>query len=134
MTKNNKPPYAARRIGPLPVDKINALLGLELEPGDAWLSRAAHRHIAVDHADCYDICMLHMERVLTNPTFAGQAPHRADNIELIGRIPNGNGQSVLIAIGLVQNKFGTYNVRSSYVIDERDLDSRRSTGRAKLVR
>jgi hypothetical protein len=134
LNKKKTVVYRAKRLGPLPVEKINALLMLELEPGEAWLSQAAHRHIATDHADCYEICMEHIVRVVTAPTFVGQAPHHGGNIELIGRIPMGDGKSVLVAVGLTPNNFGNYNVRSSYVIDEKDLDNRKRSGRAKIVR
>ena len=131
---NNKPrEYRAWRICAVPVEKINAVLGSELEPGDAWLSAKAHRHIAEDHSDDYEICIAHLRIAILEPTYVGQAPHHAENIEIIKRVRLTETKFVLVALALTPNAYGNYNVRSSYLIDQTDLDSRRNSRRVKPI-
>ena len=47
--------YPAIDLGPLPVDAINAILGTDMEPGNAWLSEMAHEHMALNHPNDYPI-------------------------------------------------------------------------------
>ena len=124
------PSFEAIDLGPLPVQAINAVLGTELEPGHARLSRAAHRHMATDHSDDYPICREALRGALENPTFIGQDPSHAGNFVLVKRVGLVDGRVVLVAVGL-EPAGGTYAVRTSYLISQRTVDARRSCGRLK---
>lgn len=124
--------YRAVRICALPVCIINNALGTELEPGEAWLSREAHRHIAEDHREDYPVCFPILEEVISRPTWIGQAHYSGVNCELVAR-KMGNIGIVLAAICLEPNKFGNYNVCSVYRIEQKDVDARRASGRLILI-
>jgi len=78
--------YQAQRLGQLPHEIINCTLGLELEPGEVYLSGKAHRHIANDHVADYRLVMDAIELAISEPTYVGQAPHHPRNIEVIKRV------------------------------------------------
>ena len=123
-----KPKLKAFRVGPLPAAAINAALGTELDPGDVWVSKAAHQHIAVDHADDYAAVKANIIDIITAPTWVGQDPKHAENFYLVRRVPQQGKEAVLIAIGLEPNEYGTYNVRTAYAISEDDILARRLRG------
>ena len=123
--------YPAIDLGPLPTAAVNAVLDTELEPGNARLSPAAHRHMAEDHPDDYPVCIANLRRAIADPTFIGQAPHHPENFELIRRINRPDGKGVLVAVGLEPDKTGTYRVRSCYLVRREVIDTRRREGRLR---
>lgn len=126
--------YKAFRVGPLAAAQINKALGLELELGDVWVSRACHRHIAEDHPDDYAHIKANITDIIREPMWVGQDPKHANNIYLIRRLPvEDNLPVALVAIGLEMTEFGTYNVRSAYRIKQRDVDSRIIRGSLKRI-
>jgi hypothetical protein len=127
------PAFAARNFGPLPVDLINAILGTELEPGNARLSAKAHEHMATDHPADYPIWIEVLAQAIAAPTFIGQAPGHSRNFEMIRRIGLPDGRAVLVAIGLEPDARGDYRVRSCYLIEPAKVESRRQQGRLKAV-
>ncbi len=121
--------YPALHLGWLPVDLINRTLGTELDPGRVRLSGRAHRHIAEDHPNDYAVCMKALPSAVTAPTYIGQAPHHAGNIELVRRVRGVEGWMVLVALGLEPDGRGDYRVRSAYLIREATVEGRRLRGR-----
>ena len=117
--------YPALDLGPLPVDLINRTLGTELEPGRVRLSARAHRHIAEDHPDDYQICIGALPGAIAAPTYIGQAPHQSRNIELVKRVRGVEGWMVLVALGLGRDRRGDYRVRTSYLVRESTVEGRR---------
>lgn len=120
--------YRAMRICAMPIDLINSVLGTELESGDAWLSAAAHRHIAEDHPQDYEVCLPLLGDVISGPTWIGQAHYHGGNFEVIARKTSSIG-IILVALSLMPNDYGNYNVRSAYRIEQKDVDAKRSAGR-----
>ena len=122
--------YCPIELGPLPVDSINETLGTELEEGNVRVSRTAHKHIAQDHPDDYELVMANLPMAIAAPTYLGQAPHHGSNIELIRRVksPNNTGY-VLVAVGLEPDARGAYAVRSAYVVKAEQVEQRRQKGR-----
>ncbi|PGH54731.1 hypothetical protein CRT60_33875 [Azospirillum palustre] len=125
--------FAARLLCELPVDSINRVLGTELEVGCAWLSSIAHRHIAVDCSDDYSICIVNLELVISQPMYVRQSDRHARNFELIRRIDLEGRPLMLVAVSLERNDRGNYNVRSSYLITETDLEKKKRSGSLKLI-
>ena len=126
--------YPPLDLGPLPTGLINRTLGTDLRPGRVRLSRAAHRHIAEDHPDDYATCMAALPTAIAAPSYIGQAPHHGGNFELVRRVHGLRGRVLLVAVGLEPDGRGDYRVRSAYLIDEADVDSRRLRGRLRLPR
>lgn len=125
--------FSAKLLCQLPVDPINRALGTELEVGFAWLSSIAHRHIATDHSGDYDICIANLELVISRPMYVRQSDRHARNFELIRRIEVDGRPLMLVAVSLERNEQGNYNVRSSYLIKEKDLEKKRRSGSLKLI-
>lgn len=113
--------------------QINAVLGTELEPGKARLSRSAHRHMAEDHPDDYAACFAALPSAIASPTFIGQDPSHAGNFVLVKRVGLPDGRAVLVAIGLEGGTGGTYSIRTSYLISQRTVDARRLAGRLRIA-
>jgi hypothetical protein len=125
--------YPAIDLGPLPVDLINAILGTEIEPGNAHLSRTAHKHMAVDHPADYPVCIAELAAAIAAPTLIGQAPGHSRNFEMIRRIGRADGSVVLVAISLEPDDRGDYSVRTCYLLEAFKVDERRRQGRLLLV-
>lgn len=121
--------YPEIHLGPLPVAKINAALGTDLEPGNVILSRQAHMHMARDHPDDYEACIQALPLAIAQPSFVGQAPVSRDNFEIVRRAARPDGKSVLVAVGLELDAEGLYRVKSSYLLEPEKVDSRRRKGR-----
>lgn len=124
-----KPKYKAFRVGPLPADAINRVLGTELDVADVWVSKECHRHIAEDHPEDYQAVMANIIDIIRSPGWVGQDPKHGGNFYLVRRVCQGDGTvPVLVAIGLEVSRHGTYNVRSAYGISEEDVLARRLRG------
>jgi hypothetical protein len=123
-----KPKFKAFRVGPLPAAAINAALGTELDPADVWVSKAAHQHIALDHADDYPATKANIVDIITAPMWVGQDPKHGANFYLVRRVAQEGADAVLIAIGLEPNEYGTYSVRTAYAISDADILARRLRG------
>ncbi len=124
-----KPKYKAFRLGPLPAAAINAALGTELEVADVWVSKAAHQHIALDHAPDYPAVIANLIDIIRSPTWVGQDPKHGENFYLVRRVADSEGAvPILIAIGLELSEHGTFNVRTGYAISEEDILTRRLRG------
>ena len=121
--------YPALDLGPLPAGLINRTLGTELDSGQVRLSPRAHRHIAEDHPDDYQTCIGALPGAIAAPTYIGQAPHHARNIELVKRVRGVQGWMVLVTVGLEPDRRGAYRVRSSYLVREATVEGRRLRGR-----
>lgn len=132
MSKYSAIRYRSQLLCPLPVDAINKALGTELEPGCAWLSVKAHEHIARDHPLDYPVCFPLLNRAIATPTFAGQAPSHSRNFELVTRFPTASA-IVLTAIRLTPNDQGNYHVTSAYLIEQKDVEARRRSGRLRPI-
>lgn len=133
-TPTNKAQCVALRLGPLDVQLINRTLQTDLAPGELYLSRQAHWHIAKDHPDDYDTCMAALYRVGQSPGLIGQAPNHSDNFELVIRFRSKDPEQeyVLIAVGLEVDESGLYRIKTAYRLPERTITTRRSAGRLHL--
>jgi len=118
--------YKAFNVGPLPVELINKTLDMYLEPGDLWVSKAAHRHIVEKHPDDYRFIIPALSKLISNPQYIGLDTRHKGNFNLICRHSNDEPVRVLVAIGVERTKYGTYNLKSAYRIKQKDIDSRRN--------
>lgn len=131
----------AIKFGPFPHELVNDTLGTELDPGGVHCSVRALLHIQKDHAAEYSMIQANLERIIMDPTFIGQSPRHARNIEFIKRIlvqEQGDDGVVLrryvalAAVGLEPDEHGDYRVRSGYLVKEDDVTLWRSKGNLKI--
>lgn len=74
-------------LGPLPVTKINAVLGGNLAAADAHFSIRAQSHSLMRHPADFELCRRYVSQIVSTPDYIGQAPDQADGFELIGEVP-----------------------------------------------
>ncbi len=126
--------YPAIRIGPLPVEKINKALGVDLDPGEVWVSQAAHAHIAIDHPDDYPFIIEAIFEIVAAPLYVGQDPKHSADFYIVRAMPPGSpNPHGLVAIGFERNAFGSYNVRTAYSISQATVDTRRQAKRLHVA-
>jgi hypothetical protein len=118
-------------LGPLPVGIINRTLGTQLEPGDVVLTRGAQAHANRRHPNDYPKCLPHLGSVLAFPRYIGD-DFRNTGIEIVGQV-NAIGSLVLVAVELVPDALGRYEVASFYMISEKKAQSRRQRGFLKVA-
>ncbi|AJP73093.1 hypothetical protein [Sphingomonas hengshuiensis] len=127
--------FRAIRVGPLPVDIVNAALGTDLEPGEVWVSAACHAHIATDHAGDYPHIIAAIFDIVARPLYVGQDPKHGRNFYLVRPMPEGSANPHgLVSVGFERNRFGGYNVRSAYTVSQETINQRRSANRLHLAR
>ena len=122
MTKR----YESRRLGPLCANRINKIIGTELDVADVWVSKAAHRHIAEDHPEDYEAFWENLPELISNPSYVGQRPSKDDSFYLVANIDKDGG--ALMAISLKMSPYGTYNLESAYRLKRKAIDNRRNAG------
>lgn len=129
-----KPPkYKGVHLGSLPSDVIGFYLNREMEAGDVYLTKDAHKHLAEDHPSDYAICFANIQMAIQNPTFIGQDPKHARSFIIIKRVPGPARSNMLVAISLEKNDYGFYTVRSSYLISQEDVDKRRGKSLHQVI-
>jgi hypothetical protein len=114
-------------LGPLPVAKINAVLGGSLVAADAHFSIRAQSHSLMRHPADFELCRRYVGQIVSTPDYIGQAPGQADGFELIGEIPQEDA-IILVAIKLRVDRAGRYIVASTYPIDRNKLERRLRKG------
>ncbi|MBI1263770.1 MAG: hypothetical protein GC187_03435 [Alphaproteobacteria bacterium] len=117
----------------LPADVINRALGLELDAAPVWMSKAAHRHIALDHPDDYPRIIDRLGEVISRPAYVGQKPGISDNFYVVRNLRDVSSP-ILVAVGIELSTFGSYNLRSAYCISKEDVDRYRQSGHLFIVK
>lgn len=120
-------------FGPIPVDLVEVTLEMELEPGNVVMSVGAQKHAYDQHPAEFWSCYPHIASIIANPLYLGDDHKNPDKIEFIGR-PPGLGQAVLVAVELILDGDGCYNVCSFYPILERKVEKRKAKGFLKVAR
>ena len=114
-------------LGPLPVAKINGVLGSSLTEAYAHFSVRAQSHSLMRHPDDFQLCRQYVGQIISDPNYIGQAPGQNDGFELIGEIPQEQA-IILVAIKLRLDGAGRYIVASTYLIDQNKLERRLRKG------
>lgn len=123
MARSRSPVFIDIDLGPLPVEEINATLGLHLEPGSVILSEAAQKHIVFRHPYDYAAYLAHVGTVIKDPSYAGDDLKNNGKIELIRRVPGADG--LLVALVVKPDAHGRYHVASFYTVSQSKIDKRR---------
>src|SRR5437016_2390850 len=129
MAKHHKNPDFI--IGPMPVVAVNKTLGTELEAGEVVLTRGAQRHANRRHPEDYPKCLPHLASVISNPRYIGD-DHSNSGIEIWGYVGT-LASLVLVAIELVPDEHGRYQISSFYMVSEKKAQARRQKGFLKVV-
>jgi len=115
-------------LGPLPVVKINSALDMELEPGTVIFSASAQIHSSRRHPNDYGRCLPFVGEVVANALYVGDDLKNTNKIEMISRIPS-LGAGLLVAVEVIPDGNGHYNVTSMYPIKFAIIEARRSKRR-----
>lgn len=119
-------------LGPLPVEVINATLGLELEPGNAVLTVGAQKHVHSRHPKDFAVHLAHVGMVIKAPSYMGDDFKNSGKIELIRRVPGPTG--LLVALVIEPDEDGRYHVASFYTVTQSRIDQRRQKGKVLNTR
>ena len=130
---SKRPLPAPLVFGPLPVDGINVVLGLELEEGDVVMSGRAQIHAARYHPDDYSRLQPHVSSVVINPLYVGDDFKNPGKIELVGRIP-ALDEHILVAVNIEMDDNGNYNVASFYPVSEGKVNNRRQSRHLHILK
>lgn len=119
-------------FGTLPVEAINAALGLDLDAGEAVMSVNADRHAKRRHPSDYARCFPHIATVVTTPLYVRDDFLNDGKIELVGRPPS-LADYLLVAVEVSLDDEGRYNVTSFYPLSEAKVIKRRDSGHLRRV-
>ena len=122
-------PLQSLQFGAFPVALVNRLLRLELEPGGTVMSAGAQPHARRRHGEDYSRSLPHVAGVINSPLYIGDDFRNAGKIELVGRPPGWDDEALLIAVEIIRDAGGNYNIVSCYPISETKVQSRREKGR-----
>ena len=114
-------------LGPLPVDVIEATLGIELEPGPVVFTVSNQKHALREHGEDFGRCLPHVGAVVANPMYLRDDFRNAGKIEMITRIPSLGG-GLLVAVEIEPDAQGRYRVSSMYPVSQKKIDNRRTAG------
>lgn len=121
------------RPGNFPDEIVYKTLAIEAEPGAVIFSVPAQNHANKNHPGDAELIIPHLSQVIEDPTYVGDDYRNPGKIELVRMIPGTGGKSALIAVTVEQDKNGLYNVCSSYLITQSEVDKKRSRGILKNV-
>jgi hypothetical protein len=128
-----KSTFVLLELGPLPVEVIEATLGIEIEPGPVVFTVSNQKHSAVRHPDDFGRCLPHIGAVVANPTYLRDDFKNGGKIELIARV-SALGSGLLIAVEIEPDEFGRYRIASMYPVSQKKIDNRREAGTLLIVK
>lgn len=114
--------------GNFPDNIVNKTLGIDVDPGEVIFSVPAQNHANKRHPGDAAVIIPHLSQVIEDPMYVGDDFNNAGKIELVRKIPNSDGQSALIAVTVEKDDKGFYNICSSYLITQSEVDKKRSKG------
>lgn len=120
-------------LGPLPVNILNKVLGLELEEGSVVVTGATQKHAQKRHPNEYDILLPHLASIIRNPLYVGDDFKNQGKIEIIGK-PKGLAQFALIALSIRRDQHGHYHVVSFYPVSAMKITNRKEKGFLHIVK
>ncbi|MEG3162957.1 hypothetical protein U1763_20965 [Sphingomonas sp. LB2R24] len=129
MTRERSGPF---EFGELPVDLINRILDLELDPGVVVMPINAQKHALKRHPEEFPVYFPHVAAVVQSPLYVRDDFKNDGKIELVGQ-PLGAPNALLVAIEITLDAAGRYNVTSFYPISEQKIANRREKGTLKLM-
>ena len=121
------------RPGKCPDDIVYRTLEIEADPGEVIFSVPAQKHANKRHPGDAQFIVPHLSQVIEDPMYVGDDFRNPGKIELVRMIPNTGGKSALIAVTVEPDEDGVYNICSSYLITQSEVDKKRDKGILKNV-
>ena len=131
MPKKRQPKILDLILGQMPVAAINKAIGTELEAGDIVLTSGAQLHASRRHPEDYPKCLPHLGSVIANRRYIGD-DHTNSGIEIWG-YAGPISALVLVAVAIVPDGDGRYQISSFYVVSEKKAHARRLKGYLRVV-
>lgn len=122
------------RPGSFPEDIVYQTLDLEVDPGEVVFSVPAQKHAQRRHPEDAPLIVPHLSQVIEDPTYVGDDFRNPGKIEFVRSIPGSGGQSALVAVTVEKDGDGVYNICSSYLISQSEVDKKRAKGILKNVK
>nr|WP_137119125.1 hypothetical protein [Azospirillum argentinense] len=132
MPRKPKLAHESLELGSLPVDAVNRTLNFELDAGDVVLTPGVNAHVLKNHPKDHARCLPHIGSVIGNPLYAGDDFKNEGKFELIGNV-RALGEALLIAIEMVKNQDGKYEVRTFYPMKLEKVQNRLKRGHLKHI-
>jgi len=104
-----------------------------VEPGEVIFSVPAQNHANKNHPGHAELIIPHLSQVIENPMYVGDDFNNVGKIELVRMIPGSGGKSALVAVTVKMDK-GYYNICSSYLITQSEVDKKRNKRILKNVK
>lgn len=122
------------RPGKFPDNIVHKTLGIDVDPGEVIFSAPAQSHANKRHPGDAALIIPHLSQVIEDPMYVGDDFNNVGKIELVRMIPYSGGQSALIALTVEMDDKGFYNICSSYLITQSEVDKKRNKGILKNVK
>lgn len=125
-----KPTYF---VSGFPFEKINGLLGLDLEHDAVKVHKLLWKKIALKHPESLSVVEAYLDQALCKPEYVGQGPNHFNNIEVIVRTPAG---ALLVAVKIRDDKsfYCQPIIASAYLINQVTLWNRMKNGTLKKLK
>lgn len=121
------------RPGRFPDHIVYRTLQIEADPGEVIFSVPAQKHANGNHPGDAAVIIPHLSQVIEDPMYVGDDTRNPGKIELVRMIPGAGGKSALIAVTVEPDDRGVYNICSSYLITQSEVDKKRQKGVLKNV-
>ena len=96
------------------------------------MSVRAHNHAQRRHPAEFAICFPHVAAIINAPLYAGDDFRNPGKIELVGRPPV-SAEFILVAVEIIRDMDGRYNVTSVYPLSATKVEQRRQKGYLRRV-
>lgn len=133
MSKPKGPRLYKLNPGKFPDEIVYKTLQIEAEPGEVVFSVPAQNHANKNHPGEAAVIIPHLAQVIDDPMYVGDDTRNPGKIELVRMIPGTGGKSALVAVTVEQDANGDYNICSSYLITQSEVDKKRAKGVLKNV-
>ena len=133
MSKRKGPSLYKLYPGEFPDEIDYKTLQIEADPGNVVFSVPAQNHANKGHPGDAALIIPHLAQVITDPMYVGDDTKNPGKIELVRMIPGAGGKSALVAVTVEQDNKGEYNICSSYLITQSEVDKKRAKGVLKNV-
>jgi hypothetical protein len=120
-------------ITKLPADLVEAVLGIKLQTADVWISQSAEGHIYEKHMADFTIIRANLSLAISEPDYVGWTAKNQHNITFARALNMADPSVQFVAVSLSLNKFGNYNVATSFLITRENLNGRVRTGKLRSV-
>lgn len=123
------------KVGRLNVNVLRNLLGVNLNAGDAVVTKAVHMKLATKHRREYSQVRGNLKKCLSSPHYVGSHPRHPDNVDYVLMVKGlpGNAVAIQVPVSTIADRKGNYRVASGFAITQSRLDALVSAGHLTKV-